>query len=190
MCRRLDLPYRNQLPLQRASVMDARHVSLLVVASARPVRLEFVVRPPLGAGPSPGSGRPNGHCSARHRPPCVRQPRQKPSGQSSTPRTRGRVWVSPPQEGVGASSWLCGGGPLGVDPERHAAQFSEPMQHFLLPVREVCFEPSSKAVGQSEPEEASPFEVRKRSMVSKMEIVSARLKPPCRPPGTVGSASP
>ena len=31
-----------------------------------PVRLEFVVRPPLGAGPSPGSGRPNGHCSARH----------------------------------------------------------------------------------------------------------------------------
>ena len=31
-----------------------------------PVRLEFVVRPPLGAGPSPGSGRSNGHCSARH----------------------------------------------------------------------------------------------------------------------------
>ena len=24
-----------------------------------PVRLEFVVRPPLGAGPSPGSGRPD-----------------------------------------------------------------------------------------------------------------------------------
>ena len=34
-----------------------------------PVRLEFVVRPPLGAGPRPGSGRPNGHCSARHGPP-------------------------------------------------------------------------------------------------------------------------
>ena len=37
--------------------------------SGGPVRLEFVVRPPLGAGPSPGSGRPNGHCSARHGPP-------------------------------------------------------------------------------------------------------------------------
>ena len=33
------------------------------------VRLEFVVRPPLGAGPRPGSGRPNGDCSARHGPP-------------------------------------------------------------------------------------------------------------------------
>ena len=38
-----------------------------------PVRLEFVVRPPLGSGPSPGSGRSNGHCSARHGPPCVRR---------------------------------------------------------------------------------------------------------------------
>ena len=37
--------------------------------AAAPVRLEFVVRPPLGAGPRPGSGRPNGHCSARHGPP-------------------------------------------------------------------------------------------------------------------------
>ena len=35
-----------------------------------PVRLEFVVRPPLGAEPSPGSGRPNGPCSVRHGPPC------------------------------------------------------------------------------------------------------------------------
>ena len=41
---------------------------------AGPVRLEFVVRPPLGAGPSPGSGRPNGHCSVRHGPPCGRFP--------------------------------------------------------------------------------------------------------------------
>ena len=29
---------------------------------ATPVRLEFVVRPPLGAGPGLGSGRPNAHC--------------------------------------------------------------------------------------------------------------------------------
>ena len=32
---------------------------------AVPVRLEFVVRPPLGAGPGPGSGRPNAHYSTR-----------------------------------------------------------------------------------------------------------------------------
>src|SRR2546427_287471 len=44
-----------------------------IVGDVEPVRLEFVVRPPLGAGPSPGSGRPNAHCSARHRPPCVRR---------------------------------------------------------------------------------------------------------------------
>ena len=48
------------------------------------VRLEFVVRPPLGAGPSPGSGRPNGHCSVRHGPPCVRQRRSTACGPSTT----------------------------------------------------------------------------------------------------------
>ena len=48
-----------------------RSVTSDLAATYPPVRLEFVVRPPLGAGPSPGSGRPNGHCSARHGPPCV-----------------------------------------------------------------------------------------------------------------------
>ena len=50
----------------------------------RPVRLEFVVRPPLGAGPSPGSGRPNGHCSVRHGPPCGRRRRSTACGPSTT----------------------------------------------------------------------------------------------------------
>ena len=49
-----------------------------------PVRLEFVVRPPLGAGPSPGSGRPNGHCSVRHGPPCGRRRRSTACGPSTT----------------------------------------------------------------------------------------------------------
>ena len=49
-----------------------------------PVRLEFVVRPPLGAGPRPGSGIPNGHCSARHGPPCVRWRRATACGPSTT----------------------------------------------------------------------------------------------------------
>ena len=48
------------------------------------VRLEFVVRPPLGAGPSPGSGRPNGHCSVRHGPPCGRRRRSTACGPSTT----------------------------------------------------------------------------------------------------------
>ena len=48
------------------------------------VRLEFVVRPPLGAGPSPGSGRSNGHCSARYGPPCGRQRRSTACGPSTT----------------------------------------------------------------------------------------------------------
>ena len=59
--------------------LRVRHVLLLVAlagqqalvsvsaVSVQPVRLEFVVRPPLGAGPSPGSGRSNGHCAARLR---------------------------------------------------------------------------------------------------------------------------
>ena len=56
-------------------------------ASAKhPVRLELVVRPPLGAGPSPGSGRSNGHCSARHGPPCVRRRRSTACGPSTTRR--------------------------------------------------------------------------------------------------------
>ena len=45
-----------------------------------PVRLEFVVRPPLGAGPSPGSGKPNGHCLVRHGPPCGRRRRSTANG--------------------------------------------------------------------------------------------------------------
>ena len=46
---------------------DLHGATELVPALEPPVRLEFVVRPPLGAGPSPGSGRSNGHCSARLR---------------------------------------------------------------------------------------------------------------------------
>ena len=41
-------------------------------------------RPPRGAGPSPGSGRSNGHCSARHGPPCVRRRRSTACGPSTT----------------------------------------------------------------------------------------------------------
>ena len=55
-----------------------------VVLATCPVRLEFVVRPPLGAGPSPGSGRPNGHCSVQHGPPCGRRRRSTACGPSTT----------------------------------------------------------------------------------------------------------
>ena len=54
------------------------------IRRSAPVHLEFVGRPPRGAGPSPGSGRPNGHCSARHGPPCVRQRRSPACGPSTT----------------------------------------------------------------------------------------------------------
>jgi subtilisin family serine protease len=54
----------------------------------RPVRLEFVVRPSLGAGPDPDSGRPNAHGSARHGPACVRRQRSTACGPA---RTRGCV---------------------------------------------------------------------------------------------------
>ena len=39
---------------------------------------------PLGAGPSPGSGRSNGHCSARDGPPCGRRRRSTACGPSTT----------------------------------------------------------------------------------------------------------
>ena len=51
---------------------------------AAAVRLEFVVRPPLGAEPSPGSGKPNGHCSVRHEPPSGRRRRSMACGPSTT----------------------------------------------------------------------------------------------------------
>ena len=77
-----------------------------------PVRLEFVVRPPLGAGPSPGSGRPNGHCSARHGPPCGRQRRSTACGPSTTrgcvPRCRrpdARRHVTLPQSWIQRENW-------------------------------------------------------------------------------------
>ena len=54
------------------------------IRRSAPVHLEFVGRPPRGAGSSPGSGRPNGHCSARHGPPCVRQRRSPACGPSTT----------------------------------------------------------------------------------------------------------
>ena len=47
---------------------------------------KILVRPPLGAGPSPGSGRSNGHCSARHGPPCFRRRRSTACGPSTTRR--------------------------------------------------------------------------------------------------------
>jgi transposase len=72
-----DLPaelYRRESRLQRIReakrVLKARAQEEAVAAgqpaeSAKPVRLEFVVRPPLGAGPGPGNGRPNARCSTR-----------------------------------------------------------------------------------------------------------------------------
>ena len=77
-----------------------------------PVRLEFVVRPPLGAGPSPGSGRSNGHCSARHGPPCVRRRRSTACGPSTTrgcvPRWRrpdARLHATLPQSWIQRENW-------------------------------------------------------------------------------------
>ena len=77
-----------------------------------PVRLEFVVRPPLGAGPSPGSGRSNGHCSARHGPPCVRRRRSTACGPSTTrgcvPRWRrpdARRHATLPQSWIQRENW-------------------------------------------------------------------------------------
>ena len=81
-------------------------------AGVEPVRLEFVVRPPLGAGPSPGSGRSNGHCSARHGPPCVRRRRSTACGPSTTRRCVPR-WRRPdarrhatlPQSWIQRENW-------------------------------------------------------------------------------------
>ena len=53
-----------------------------------PVRLEFVVRPPLEAGPTPYSGRPNAHCSVAHARPYVRRRRSTAGG---PPTRRGCV---------------------------------------------------------------------------------------------------
>ena len=64
--------------------IDKDVVRRVLATCYRPVRLEFVVRPPLGAEPSPGSGRPNGPCSVRHGPPCGRQRRSTASGPSTT----------------------------------------------------------------------------------------------------------
>ena len=76
------------------------------------VRLEFVVRPPLGAGPRLGSGRPNGHCSARHGPPCVRWRRSTACGPSTTrgcvPRCRrpdARRHATVPQSWIQRENW-------------------------------------------------------------------------------------
>ena len=52
------------------------------------VGLEFVIRPPLEAGPCPGSGRSNAHGCIRHGPPCVR-PRSLTA--CSLPTTHGSV---------------------------------------------------------------------------------------------------
>ena len=80
--------------------------------STSPVRLEFVVRPPLGAGPSPGSGRSNGHCSTRHGPPCVRRRRSTACGPSTTrgcvPRWRrpdARRHATLPQSWIQRENW-------------------------------------------------------------------------------------
>ena len=71
--------------VRRAADPQPLLVHLMPIGRPEPaVRLEFVVRPPLGAGPSPGSGRPNGHCSVRHGPPCVRQRRSTACGPSTT----------------------------------------------------------------------------------------------------------
>ena len=84
---------------QRIPSVDRRRANpLSEFGLGGPVRLEFVVRPPLGAGPSPGSGRPNGHCSARHGPPCVRRRRSTACGPSTTrgcvPRCPGFLFPS------------------------------------------------------------------------------------------------
>ena len=77
-----DLDAPDHTTLSRRSQQLA--VMLRRIPATDPVRLEFVVRPPLGAGPSPGSGRPNGHCSVRHGPPCGRRRRSTACGPSTT----------------------------------------------------------------------------------------------------------
>ena len=57
---------------------------MTTISHSEPVRLEFVVRPPLGAEPNPGSGEPNGHCSVRHGPPSGRRRRSMACGPSTT----------------------------------------------------------------------------------------------------------
>ena len=70
--------------LTEATGEDATTALDLLTAVEGPVRLEFVVRPPLGAEPSPGSGKPNGHCSVRHGPPSGRRRRSMACGPSTT----------------------------------------------------------------------------------------------------------
>ena len=103
-------PGRVCLVLRRArSSCSASHTRLPPTV---PVRLEFVVRPPLGAGPSPLSGRSNGHCSARHGPPCVRRRRSTARGPSTTrgcvPRWRrpdARRHATLPQSWIQRENW-------------------------------------------------------------------------------------
>ena len=95
------------------SGFSAIEVAAVILADmAAAVRLEFVVRPPLGAGPSPGSGRSNGHCSARHGPPCVHRRRSTACGPSTTrgcvPRWRrpdARRHATLPQSWIQRENW-------------------------------------------------------------------------------------
>ena len=107
-------------------------------AAGSPVRLEFVVRPPLGAGPSPGSGRPNGHCSARHGPPCVRRQREmveEPQGQGGLD---GEIRVPPLPALPAAPAGRPGSDRFRGQPHRHIAASNEglvvgqPVRHAVL----------------------------------------------------------
>ena len=110
------------------------------VATPGPVRLEFVVRPPLGAGPSPGSGRSNGHCSARHGPPCFRQRRSTACGPSTTRRCVPR-WRRPDA----TQRCLDPGFSERIGNSRRTGGFSRSRNQLPRPSREALLHESSRA---------------------------------------------
>ena len=60
LIRRTAVDHREQ-PIGLAHVPEIGLPDLIRSAHIRPVGLEFVIRPPLEAGPCPGSGRSNAH---------------------------------------------------------------------------------------------------------------------------------